>query len=200
MPKLKPLRVGLPNIKRYKGAIAVAGIVRLGAFRKGDVVEIHHGNETMSATILTARESRLHLSLWLYPAYASASGKYPKESNIDGGDLESDRAGILEGMHAIARKPQASPPVTPSRSAPSASETFPARWDEARRGSGGSSHCLTEISRDPVRRVTRKRDKSPDPCLRRGRVGSLPRRPNPRPNPRRASSPPVSRAGYAPAS
>lgn len=40
MPKLKPLRVGLPNIKRYKGAIAVAGIVRLGAFRKGDVVEI----------------------------------------------------------------------------------------------------------------------------------------------------------------
>ena len=41
------------------------------------------------------------LSLWLYPAYASASGKYPKESNIDGGDLESDRAGILEGMHAI---------------------------------------------------------------------------------------------------
>lgn len=101
MPKLKPLRVGLPNIKRYKGAIAVAGIVRLGAFRKGDVVEIHHGNETMSATILTARESRLHLSLWLYPAYASASGKYPKESNIDGGDLESDRAGILEGMHAI---------------------------------------------------------------------------------------------------
>ena len=41
------------------------------------------------------------LSLWLYLAYASASGKYPKESNIDGGDLESDRAGILEGMHAI---------------------------------------------------------------------------------------------------
>lgn len=41
------------------------------------------------------------LSLWLYPAYASVSGKYPKESNIDGGDLESDRAGILEGMHAI---------------------------------------------------------------------------------------------------
>ena len=101
MPKLKPLRVGLPNIKRYKGAIAVAGIVRLGAFRKGDVVEIRHGDETLSATILTARESRLHLSLWLYPAYASASGKYPKESNIDGGDLESDRAGILEGMHAI---------------------------------------------------------------------------------------------------
>ena len=101
MPKLKPLRVGLPNIKRYKGAIAVAGIVRLGAFRKGDVVEIHHGNETLSATILTARESRLHLSLWLYPAYASVSGKYPKESNIDGGDLESDRAAILEGMHAI---------------------------------------------------------------------------------------------------
>lgn len=63
MPKLKPLSVGLPNIRRHKGAIAVAGIVRLGTFRKGDVVEIHHGDETLSAMILTVRESRLHLSL-----------------------------------------------------------------------------------------------------------------------------------------
>lgn len=101
VPKLKPFRAGLPNIKRFKGAIVVEGLARLGAFHKGDLVEIHHGGQTMSATVLMVKDTLLDPKLYFYPVYVVTTGKYPKECDIDSSELESDKEGLVEGTHGL---------------------------------------------------------------------------------------------------
>ena len=56
LPKLNPFRVNIPNVIRYKNAIAVYGYVRLGTFHKGDLAGLRHGDTTRDITVLLIQE------------------------------------------------------------------------------------------------------------------------------------------------
>ncbi len=102
MPKLKPFEVGILNVRKYKGAVVVAGRVHLGCFHKGDMVDICHGSETLSATVLTAQcnwaafySSRISKRTPL-DAYCRNVKEYPLRDR----HLSSDAAGVSEGYQA----------------------------------------------------------------------------------------------------
>ena len=98
MPKLKPFRAGLPNIKRLKGAIAIAGNVRLGAFKAGNMVTVHHGGMRYQAKILITRRSLGYLRYWLFPNQL-VGHPIPDFSTIDSSDLIPEKEGLKEGEH-----------------------------------------------------------------------------------------------------
>ena len=59
LPKLNPFRVNIPNVIRYKNAIAVYGYVRLGTFHKGDLAGLRHGDTTRDITVLLIQEGAI---------------------------------------------------------------------------------------------------------------------------------------------
>ena len=91
MPKLNPFRVSIPNAVRYKNTVLVYGRVHLGKFRKGDLVELRHGNTSRDTTVLLIDEGK------------KAEGWDPmsafKEPELD--SFKSDKNGISEGLAAL---------------------------------------------------------------------------------------------------
>lgn len=100
MPKLKPFCAGLPNIKRFKGAIAIAGNVRLGAFAAGDIVTVHHGGTRYPAKVLINRATTGFLRWWMSPN-AILGKPLPTVSTIDSSDLTPEKGGLREGWHGV---------------------------------------------------------------------------------------------------
>ena len=100
MPKLKPFCAGLPNIKRLKGAIAVAGNVRLGAFGAGDTVTVHRGGIRYQAKVLINRSTTGFLRWWMFPN-AIVGQPLPTVSTIDSSDLTPEKGGLKEGWHGV---------------------------------------------------------------------------------------------------
>lgn len=100
MPKLKPFCAGLPNIRRLKGTIAIAGNVRLGRFGAGDTVTVHHGGMRYPAKVLINRATTGLLRWWMFPN-AIISKPLPTVSTIDSSDLIPEKGGLKEGWHGV---------------------------------------------------------------------------------------------------
>lgn len=100
MPKLKPFCAGLPNIKRLKGTIAIAGNVRLGAFAAGDIATVHHGGMRYPAKVLINRATTGFLRWWMFPN-AIIGQPLPTVSTIDSSDLIPEKGGLTEGWHGV---------------------------------------------------------------------------------------------------
>lgn len=104
LPKLNPFRVNIQNAIRFKNAVAVYGVVRLGTFHKGDIAQLRSDGISHDTTVLFIRRS-------VIPENEDPLSSYinPDTDRL----FNSDRKGISEGLPAIMMLPYESAGVKP---------------------------------------------------------------------------------------
>ncbi len=92
LPKLNPFRVSIQNAIRFKNAVAVYGVVRLGTFHKGDIAQLRSDGVSHDTTVLFINQSVIPESEDPLRWYIN-----PDTDRL----FDSERKGISEGFPAI---------------------------------------------------------------------------------------------------